>query len=76
MANIGWGDEREMKKKIGETLDVEAIADIVAAALRPEDVYNEDQLADWAKERGYVAKADLEDWATDNGYIKPEEEAT
>jgi len=49
------------KSTIDETV-LESVAQWIAANLSPEDVFSEDELADYAK-----------DWATDNGWTDPSE---
>ena len=52
-------------------LSLTEVLDWINENLSPEDVFNFDELVDWANEHGYVDEDDVdhEAWAEENGYV-------
>lgn len=69
MADITTKEERTLRELVADSLDASAIADAVSSVLRPQYIYGEDALSQWAEENGFVRKSDALLYCEESGLL-------
>ncbi len=77
-ASIHYQTESRLKDTLAGIIldDLDGIIDKIADELRPDQVFDEENLMEWVKDNktpeDVFSEESLESWARDNGFTRPE----